>query len=217
MSVKAVIFDMDGVIVDSEPIESLAWEKILIEYKKKPIYLHSGLIHQVGAADFNEIISRHDLSGENIEEIRIKKRGFFEEIILKDGTLLTGVTALLKKLKKEKIKLAVASSRNERQVKIVIDRLELTKYFGAIVGYNEELRRKPFPDIFLAAAANLKIKPSLCVVIEDSESGVIAGKNAGMKVIAVPNRYTANQDFSKADKVVNNLSEITMGTFLFKN
>jgi HAD superfamily hydrolase (TIGR01509 family) len=213
MSVKAVIFDMDGVIVDSEPIESLAWEKILIEYRKKPIYRHSGLIHEVGAEDFNEIISRHDLSGENIEEIRIKKRSFFEEIILKDATLLTGMAALLEKLKKQKIKLAVASSRNERQVKIVIDRLGLTKYFGAIVGYSEKLRRKPSPDIFLAAAAKLKIAPSLCVVIEDSESGVLAGKNAGMKVIAVPNKYTAHQDFSKADKVVNNLSEITLKMF----
>jgi HAD superfamily hydrolase (TIGR01509 family) len=210
MNVKAVIFDMDGVIIDSEPIESLAWEKVLAEYKRKPIFNSSGLIHEVGQGSQDDIVSKHNLSGEDLNVIRIKKRAFFEELIIKDLSSMSGMESLLEKIKIEKIKLAVASTRNERQVKLIINRLGFEKHFSVIVGFNEKIRRKPFPDVFLAAASELKISPSFCVAIEDSGAGVTAGKSAGMKVIAVPNKWTKHQDFSKADKIINSLSEITI-------
>jgi HAD superfamily hydrolase (TIGR01509 family) len=210
MNLKAVIFDMDGVIVDSEPIESLAWEKVLIEYKRKPIYTKAGLIHEVGAASYKDIMTRHNLLEEDTETIKIKKRAIFEELVVKDLTFMPGMESLLDRIKKEEIKLAVASTRNEQQVKLVINKLGLEKLFSVIAGFSEKVRRKPFPDIFLKAASELKVAPSFCVVIEDSGAGVLAGKSAGMKVIAVPNKYTKHQDFSKADKVVKSLSEITM-------
>jgi len=123
---------------------------------------------------------------------------------------MSGVLSLLKIVKKEKLKIALASSRNETHVKLIINRLGLDKYFNVIVGYNTQVKRKPSPDIFLKTEDNLAINSSTCVVIEDSQSGVVAGKSAGMKVIAVPNKYTMYQDFSKADKIVSSLSEITI-------
>lgn len=209
MKVKAVIFDMDGVIIDSEPIESLAWEKVLAEYKIKPIFGKSGLIHEVGEPDFKNIIDRHDLLNEDLESIRFKKRTYFEELII-DSTLTSGTMKLLGLLKKAKLKVALASSRNERHVGVIMDKFGLRKKFDSIIGFSEKVRRKPFPDIFLKAASELKIAPASCAVIEDSGAGVLAGKNAGMKVIAVPNKWTAHQDFSKADKVISSLSEITI-------
>jgi len=206
---KAVIFDMDGVIVDSEPIESLAWEKVLAEYGIKPIFNSNGLIHEVGATNFNDIMDRHNIKQENFDEIRIKKRAIFEELII-NFSPIKGIVKLLNNLKKQKIKLAVASTRNERHVKMIIGHLGLDIVFSATIGFGENVRRKPFPDVFLKAAEELRIDPSLCVVIEDSGAGVMAGKSAGMKVIAVPSKYTAHQDFSKADKVVNSLSEISL-------
>jgi HAD superfamily hydrolase (TIGR01509 family) len=200
---------MDGVIVDSEPIESLAWEKVLAEYKRKPVFNSSGLVHEVGEASFSDIIERHNLLGEDLEVIRVKKRGFFEDLI-KNFLPIPGTKELVKELKKQKLKLAIASSRNERQVKLIIKQLGLENKFNVVVGFSEKVRRKPFPDIFLKVSDDLGLKPSLCVVIEDSGAGVIAGKSAGMKVIAIPNKYTKHQDFAKADKIVNSLSEITM-------
>lgn len=209
MKLKAVIFDMDGVIIDSEPIESLAWEKVIIEYKRKPIFNKAGLIHEVGAESFEDIVTSHNLMGEDLELIRTKKRAIFEELII-NFSPMKGIVKLLNSLKKQKIKLAVASTRNERHVKMIIGHLGLDTLFNVTVGFSENIRRKPFPDVFLKAASELKVMPSECVAIEDSGAGVMAGKSAGMKVIAVPNQYTKHQDFSKADRIVSSLSAITM-------
>ena len=129
--IKAVIFDMDGVIIDSEPIESLAWEKILVKYKRKPIFNRSGLIHEVGEPDFKNIIDRHGLLNEDLESIRAKKRGLFEELII-NSPLTSGTMKLLKKLKKAKLKVALASSRNERHVGVIINKFSLGKEFDSI-------------------------------------------------------------------------------------
>ncbi len=210
MTTKAVIFDMDGVIVDSEPIESLAWEKVLAEYDKKPIFNPWGLIHTVGLPTVRDIIKKHNLPEEDIEIIKVKKRGFYEEQINKGISPMPGFVSLLKILKKQKLKVGVASTRNERQVGIVVRKLKFEKEFDEVVGFSEDVRRKPAPDIFLKVAEKLEINPADCLVIEDSKTGIIAAKRAGMTVIAVPNRYTMYQDFSKADKIVKSLSEITM-------
>jgi HAD superfamily hydrolase (TIGR01509 family) len=211
MSIKAVIFDMDGVIVDSEPIESLAWEKVLAEYGIKPIYEQWGLIHTVGGIPtIRDIINKHNLPEEDIEIIRVKKRGFYEEQINKGISPMPGFVPLLKILKIHKLKVGVASTRNEHQVKVVIRKLKFEKEFDGIAGFSEDVRRKPAPDIYLKTATKLGVEPKLCVAFEDSETGILAAKRAGMKVIAVPNQYTMYQDFSKADKIVDSLSEITI-------
>lgn len=208
--IKAVIFDMDGVIVDSEPIESLAWEKVLAEYDKKPIFNSWGLIHAPGVGTLKEVVERHGLDNQDIDIIRSKKRKYFEEIVLAGISPMPGLLQLLKRLKKEKIKVAVASGRNERHVKIIIHELGFDREFDEIIGFSEDVKRKPAPDAFLKAANKLGIKQSMCVAIEDTENGVISAKTAGMKVIAVPNKWTAYQNFSKADKIVNSLSEISL-------
>ncbi len=210
--IKAVIFDMDGVIVDSEPIESLAWEKILAEYGVKPIFQNWGLIHNPGNVVLKEIIKRHGLAEQDSDFIKTKKRKFFEEIILSGISPMPGILPLMQKLKKAKIRIGLASSRNERQVRVVIQELEFDNEFDVIVGVNDEMKRKPAPDIFLKTASLLKVKVTECVAIEDTENGVASAKAAGMKVIAVPNKWTAHQDFSKADKIVKSLPEITIAT-----
>ena len=210
MTVKAVIFDMDGVIVDSEPIESLAWEKVLAKYGKKPLYHPWGLIHSPGEPTINGIIEKYNFPKEELELIRVLKRNFFEAIVSEGIKPLLGMPQLIKKLKKAKIKIGVASGRNEKQVLAVIKELHFDEFFDQIVGFSEEVKRKPAPDVYLKAASLLKVKTSDCMAIEDTENGVAAAKAAGMKVIAVPNKWTKHQDFSQADKIIKNLSEITM-------
>lgn len=214
--IKAVIFDMDGVIIDSEPIESLAWEKILKEYGKKPIINEWGLVHKVGTKSIDFILKKHGLV-EKEEIIRDKKRKIFIDLVLKNLILMPGFLRLLTGLKKRKIKLGVASNRFQEHVGLIMKKLKIEDEFNALIGNDPTIEIKPAPDIYLKAAKALGVNPKNCLAIEDSESGIVSAKAAGMKVIAVPNRYTKHQDFSKADKVVKSLSEITTEALLAKS
>jgi HAD superfamily hydrolase (TIGR01509 family) len=207
--IKAVIFDMDGVIVDSEPIESLAWEKILAEYGIKPIFNKTGLIHLIGKTSLEWVMEKHSLN-EDPQSIRVKKRKIFGELVIKNLVPKPGFTKLFKLLQKHKFKLALSSNRFEEHVLLIADKLKIRESFHAIIGNNDKRATKPAPDIFLETAEKLMVEPKYCLVIEDSEHGIAAAKRAGMKVIAVPNKWTADQNFSKADKVLQSLSEITM-------
>jgi beta-phosphoglucomutase len=122
---------------------------------------------------------------------------------------MEGALALLEKLHGRK-KLALASSSYRDAVDGVLDGLRITRYFEVIVTGLDVARVKPAPDIFLAAAEQLRASPAECVVLEDAEKGVIAANLAGMYCIAIPNRQTGHHDFSKATRVCSSLDEITM-------
>ncbi len=211
--IKAVIFDMDGVIVDSEPIESLAWERLLIKLGKKPIFNSEGLIHQVGLAEegYNLLMEKYSIE-ENIEVIKLKKRAIFRKLIMKNTVPMPGFLSLMKILKKQKISVALASNRITEIVHTILDKLEVKNHFKVVLGSSPNRNPKPSPDIYLECSKKLKISPKFCLAIEDSETGVISAKDAVMKVIAVPNKYTKSHDFSKADLVIKSLSDITLKT-----
>ena len=116
----------------------------------------------------------------------------------------------LLKLLEGKYPLGLASSSVRKNIDECLAMLDMTKYFKVILSAADIPRNKPFPDVYLLAAEKLGVDPAECAVIEDADSGVIAGKSAGMKVIAVPNEFTAHMDFSPADVVVDSLSEITI-------
>lgn len=213
--IKAVIFDMDGIIVDSDPIESLALEQMLKEYGKTPILNHVGLAHTPGATSdeyWDSLMKKYNFN-ENVAVLRERKREIFVEIITKGITPMSGTLELIQKLKKKKIKIAVASSRFLKHVFLILELLEIKKYFDAITGPTKTVKRKPFPDIYLEAAKALGVPPALCVALEDTETGILSAKNAGMKVIAIPNKFTKSHDFSKADKIVTSLSDINTQMF----
>ena len=123
---------------------------------------------------------------------------------------MPGLIELLALFKKNLISMAVASSAPLNQITFILKNLSITDYFQTFVSVEDVKRGKPYPDVFLEAAKQLKVDPKYCLVLEDAESGVKAVKAAGMKVIAVQNNYTANQDHSKADKVVNSLKSVTI-------
>lgn len=210
--IKAVIFDMDGVIIDSEPLQSKAHKKFLSKYKVKPIFNDEGLLQTVGLTgdeSYLEILNRHGLEIE-VEIMKTKVRSIFMKLITKNPKPMVGLIQLLKLLHDNKIKIAVASSRIEKFVIIILSKLEIFDKFAVVVGANEKLKRKPAPDIYLKCAKVLGLSPSVCVAIEDSEIGIASAKAAGIKVIAVPNKYTKSHDFSKADKIVKSLKDIDL-------
>jgi len=101
-------------------------------------------------------------------------------------------------------------------VQAILKSADLEKYFLTIITAEDVKREKPAPDGFLLAAKNLRVDPRECFVIEDAEKGVIAAKDAGMKVIAIPNKKTSDNDFSRADLIIENIRSLTLATDVFK-
>lgn len=208
--IKAVIFDMDGLMIETEHLQSQSFEKVLKEYGKKPILNKDGVVQLVGiTAKKNWVLlkKRYHID-EAIEVLLAKKRKIYIKLLEKNIAAKPGLYKLVKFLVGHKIKIAVASNSVRQHIEFVLSKLKLIKHFTLLVS-GEDLRRgKPFPDIFLKTAKHLKVKPGECLVLEDAEVGIIAAKRAGMKVIAIPNRYTKSQDFSLADRIVQSLARV---------
>lgn len=205
---KAVIFDMDGVLIDSEPVHMLAnkltMEKINVpfseEYFMQYIGTTCGFMWNKIIKDFNLFMSveqLEEISSESLKSI-IKKSGY---------PTVKGVVALIKSLYNKNITLAVASSSDENRIVSVLKSMGVSEYFQEIVSGTQVENPKPAPDTFLAAADKLKISPEECVVIEDSELGIEAAKRAGMICIGFEGSGYP-QDTSKADYIVQGFEEI---------
>lgn len=210
--IRAVIFDMDGVIVDSEPIHSKSLELLARAYKKNPIYNKQGLLHTVGISGdkgYLEFMKKHKIK-ESLEILRRKRRSFFVNLLKQKLIPMKGFKQLLTMLKKQDFKIALASNRLLEHVHIIVDNLEIKDKFDVIVGPNRNIRHKPYPDIYLETAKKLKTLPNECIALEDSETGILAAKRAGMKVIVIPNRYTIHHNFSKANLLIKDLSNISI-------
>lgn len=208
--VQAVIFDMDGVIVDTELIQSQAFERILGEYGIVPKRNEHGTVHISGATtpETWEYLKKVHGFEANTEELTRKKRDAVIEVMRNGFSPSPGVLELLQDLQKHAVPLAIATSAQPERANLVINKLGINQYFNVVVTAQDVRRSKPEPDVYLAAAEQLGVTPKHCVVIEDAEVGVAAGKAAGMKVIAVPGEFTKKMDFRLADKRVESLNEL---------
>jgi len=197
--IKAVIFDMDGLIVDTEVIESQAIIKKLKNPGKEPQIKPAGLVHEIGLGrELYEMLKDHYHLDTRIDELKKRKQAYFEKIIQKSKLyLFEGVFELLKKLKENNFKIALASNRNIHHINIILKELSIFDYFKFIVGPSETRRQKPQPDIYIETARQLNPETKYCPALEDTESGVRAASAAGMKVIAVPNDYSKAHIFQK--------------------
>lgn len=214
--IKGVIFDMDGLMIDSEPLQSEAIAVVLKEYGKEPIFKKNKLIHTVGLKgheQWTELKKTHGID-EEIEILREKRRAAYIKIIKKNGVkTMPGLIKLLKQLKtKDGLKMGLASNTKIEHILLILNKLKIHGYFNVIISADQVKNAKPHPDIYLKTAADLKLDPENCLVLEDSESGVLAAKKAGMNVIAVPSKFTNHQDFSQSDLVVSSLAKITWRT-----
>lgn len=207
---NAVIFDMDGVLIDSEPLHFQADEAML---KKLNIEAPAGYLEKfVGVTDsvmWKEILETYNIDADvkdvlNAQlsiKLKLLKKGVFEPI--------DGVIDLLNELEQMEIKCAVASSSAGIFIKEVIKKLSLESYFQHWVSGESVSKSKPSPEIFLKVAEMIGEDPGDCVVIEDSANGVSAAKHAGMKCIGFKNASSGTQDLSKADLVVRSIRDIT--------
>jgi beta-phosphoglucomutase len=206
--ITTVIFDLDGLLADTEPLHCRAYQDALQSEGAsltKADYIEHWVRSGKGIADW---VALHGLNVDPLA-LRVKKSARYLELLASSLRPMDGALELLKVLYGNKT-LALASSSYQDAVDGVLEGLNIARYFEAIVTGLDVPRVKPAPDIFLTAARRVGAVPSECVVIEDAEKGVLAAYQAGMSCIAVPNAHTRHHDFSKASRVCSSLNEITL-------
>jgi len=209
----AVIWDMDGVLVDTGEYHYQAWKKTFEEldvpFSKSQFRETFGMNN----AGILEIICGEKLPPEQEQGISEHKEELFREAIKGKAELLPGVEMALKNFSTWKFKQGVASSAPPENIKVLVNELKIGKYFDAVVS-GFDIPGKPDPGVFLKTARQLKVKSERCVVIEDAIAGVEGAKNAGMKCIAVTTTNTS-EALSEADLIFDSLEELKQHT-LFK-
>lgn len=206
---RGVVFDMDGVIVDSEPIHYLCDTKTLEDYGVATDYEEMQRYIGVGnEAMWSDLIKRHNIRA-TVEELTKRQDYYKEKLFSKDKIVaVKGIRELIKRLYENNIKIALASSSPRYFIEKILMNLELIDFFEALVSGDEVLRSKPYPDIYLKAATLISVDPKECVAIEDAAAGVKAAKAAGMYTVGYKNPNSGNQDLSLADLVVDRVKDI---------
>ncbi|MDP4636433.1 MAG: hexitol phosphatase HxpB [Crocinitomicaceae bacterium] len=197
----AVIFDMDGVLIDSEPLWKIAMEEVFhalgSTLKKEDFQKTVGLrIDEV--VHFWNHHENWGISNESeIEEAIIVK---MIELISKNAQPLSGVIETLTFLKNKGLKIGLATSSSSRLIKVVLAELNIARFFDFVHSAENEAYGKPHPAVYVKVAEVLNVSPTKCLVIEDSFNGVIAGIAAKMKVVCIPEKtHFPNQRLAVAD------------------
>lgn len=205
---KAIIFDMDGVLYDSEPLHFEAEKATLIHFGYR--ITEQELKEYLGWREdllWNALIARHNLKA-TAEEMTAFKKPLFTSLVRKFLGENPELQALLSRLRKKGLKLALASSSYGPLVADVLGRLGVSHLFDAIVSGEKVKRGKPAPDIFLLAASELGVSPADCVVVEDAPSGVEAAIAAGMHPVVLKGSVNKELGFPEAEKIITDLKEL---------
>ena len=205
--IVAVVFDLDGVLVDSEPIHFRAANRVLRRYGSSISEAEYRAFIGLGETATWEAWRTSSRIPESVAALVAAHTQARLEEIGAGVDAIAAAVQLARQLRASGMQLAIASSSTRQVIDALLLALELDPVFSVrISGEDPDVHAsKPAPDVYLAAAAQLAVTPAACLAIEDSGPGVISAKRAGMTCIAVPNRWTADQDFSDADIVLESL------------
>lgn len=208
--IKAVIYDMDGVLIDSEPL----WRRTEIEtFAKVGVKLNDDMCRQTTGFRVDEVIEHwyHKFPWKNISKKEVEEMIWKNiiQLVKTEGSAKDGVYESLKFLKRENVKIALASSSTLTLIKAVMEKLQLEDYFEVIHSAEFEEYGKPHPGVYISTAKQLNINPAFCVAIEDSINGIIAAKAAKMKCIAIPEKeLQGDKRLGIADFTISSLKEV---------
>jgi len=208
MLLKGVIFDMDGVVVNTVPLHFQAWKKMFAEYGRRFTFKDyelkvDGIPRLSGA---RAILT--DLSEKELQKAAAKKQKYLLEFLQKVGVkVYQDAIYLINNLRKNKIKTAIITS--SKNCLYILRKAKINTLFDVIITGNDIKKGKPHPDIFLLAAKRLGLKTRECIVVEDALLGIIAAKRAKMKAIGI-DRYGKPARLKQANLIVNNLKKLTI-------
>lgn len=221
---KAVIFDFDGVIVDSEPLHYRAFQEVL---KPEGIQFSFSeyMDYYIGFDDRDAFKEAFKLAGKDLGESGLSglirsKSITFEAIVRKGIKAFPGAKTLVRDLASRGIPLAIASGALKDEIILILEKLSLISFFKTIVSADQVKKSKPDPETYVVALQKLReqlndreLNPALCVAIEDTPAGIKSARGAGLKVIAVGHSYGL-EDLEEADHAVKNLEEITLSSLV---
>jgi HAD superfamily hydrolase (TIGR01509 family) len=208
--IQAVVFDLDGIIIDSEHV----WDEV----RQRLAEERGGAWHDQASRDMMGMSSpewsryMHDVIGlsESPEEINAEVVRRMNAAYEEGAPLIPGAVEAVERLA-ARWPLGLASSSNRELIDLVLETSQLGRFFEATVSSEEVPRGKPAPDVFLEAARRLGAEPARCAAVEDSENGIRSAKAAGMRVLAIPNpQYPpADHALEAADRVLASIAELT--------
>jgi beta-phosphoglucomutase len=209
LPLKAVIWDLDGTLIDSSDSHWIAWRETFADEGRE-------ITHEAFVADFgkrNDEILRHhfgELPAAEIERIALAKETRYRSLVRAGRVVvLPGAVEWLERLRTDGWRQALATSAPPGNIEAIFDVLDIERFLDIVVSSEEVARGKPDPDVFLAAAERLAVPPSRCIVVEDAPAGVEAGKRAGMRTIGVLSTHGGLD----ADVVVRSLDELPADAF----
>lgn len=213
MQTQAVIFDLDGLLVDTEPLHRRVFNAMLarhgVEYEIQDEEYGRAFVGISQRENSEYLIARFGIRA-SAEELTREHCDAYERIVADPQhlTLMPGARTLLDQLHARALPLAIASGSPRAQVETIVRGLGLASLFRAIATGSDVTNGKPAPDVYLRACEQLRADAARCLALEDSASGAAAAKAAGLRVIVVPNRYTQHQDLTLADARVENLARV---------
>lgn len=209
MPLKAAIFDLDGVIIDSSAFHFQAWQLLASEVG---LTISEEVFRETFGLPNRSILPvwlGRELKPEDIQRLSDRKEALFRQVARGRLQPLPGAMELIRALHGQGFRLAIASSTPRENRDMIADELGLWAYFPVILCANDVQRGKPAPDIFLVAAERLGVPPPHCLVLEDAVGGVEAAKAAGMKCLALTTTHPRER-LSRADWIADSLEEVTL-------
>ncbi len=203
---------MDGLLVDTETLRYEAYKKVFNDYhfnfsendySKYWVNLGTGLN---GFLDDNKKIRINEK-----KLLTLKKQKYFTEMIYKSNLRsIDGVVRLLKNLKRNNIKIALATSSSRYETNVILKKTKLYNYFDIIVTKDNVKNKKPHTEMYEYILKKMRVSPSTCITIEDAEKGIIPSIKLKIKTIAIPNNYTINNDFKNTDLILKSIKQLNL-------
>lgn len=210
MMLKAVLFDMDGVIVDTEPLHHKAYFGMFDVMNIDVTESHYQTFTGQSTINVCRHLCEHFSLQQQPEELVQTKRNIFKDLFVNDSSLklLDGVLDLIQDYYSNDLTLVLASSASMQTIESVFNRFDLNKYFKGKLSGADLKASKPHPEIFIKASEIAGYDKQNCIVIEDSTNGIKAAKSAGIYCVGFKSPHSKNQDYSKANLVISSFDEI---------